>query len=89
MAAVRTKHCSLATQYRRLVVRQVHKQAVFAVGHTILVTASHLLARQQDYVDFDPTERDARRRDRARQRAVAQLQALGFQVELTPKQPAA
>lgn len=86
MAAARAKQCYLATQYRRLVVRQGHKKAVFAVGHTILVTAYHLLARQQDYQDFDPTERDARRRERARQRAVDQLHILGFDVQLTLKQ---
>jgi len=86
MAAARTKQCYLATQYRRLVVRQRHKKAIFAVGHTILVTAYHLLARQQDYQDFDPTERDARRRERARQRAVAQLHALGYTVEITLKE---
>lgn len=86
MAAVRSKQCYLATRYRRLVVRQGHQKAVFAVAHTILVTAYCLLARQQDYQDFDPTERDARHRERARQRAIAQLHSLDYEVEITLKQ---
>jgi transposase len=86
MAAARSKQCYLATRYRRLVVRQGHKKAVFAVAHTILVTAYCLLARQQDYQDFDPTERDAHHRERARQRAIAQLHSLGYTVEITLKE---
>jgi transposase len=89
-AAARSKRGYLATRYRRLVVRLGHKKAVFAVGHTILVTAYHLLQRQLEYRDFDPTRHDERRRARLRQRAVDQLHALGFDVILTPKeQPAA
>jgi transposase len=89
-AAARSQRSYLASRYRRLVVRLGYKKAVFAVGHTILVTAYHLLQRQQEYQDFDPTVHDERRRARLQQRAVDQLHALGFDVLLTPKeQPAA
>jgi transposase len=56
-----------------------------AVGHSILVVAWHLLTHDCDYADLGGGDyfvpRDA---DRARQRAVAQLQALGYQVTLQP-----
>ena len=89
MAAARAKGGYLASRYRRLVVRHGHKKATFAVGHAILVTAYHLLKHKEDYHDADPTLLDERRRERARQRAVATLDKLGFDVALTPKQPAA
>jgi transposase len=88
-AAARKKQCYLATQYRRLVVRRGKRKAAVAVGHTILITAYHLLVRQDTYHDHSPAQLDERRRERARQRAVAQLQALAFEVALTPTEPAA
>jgi transposase len=88
-AAARRKDCYLAAQYRRLVRRCGKQKAAVAVGHTILVTAYYLLLRQETYRDQVPADRDQRRRERAQRRAVAQLQALGFAVALTPKDPAA
>jgi transposase len=88
-AAARRKDCYLAAQYRRLVVRCGKQKAAVAVGHTILVTAYYLLLRQATYRDHVPADRDERRRERAQRRAVAQLQTLGFEVALTPKDPAA
>jgi transposase len=88
-AAARNTHCYLAARYRRLVVRRGKRKAAVAVGHTILLTAYYLLVRQDTYRDRSPAQLDAHRRERARQRAVAQLQALGFDVSLTPTEPAA
>ncbi len=88
-AAARRKDCYLAAQYRRLVQRCGKQKAAVAVGHTILVTAYYLLLRQDTYRDQVPADRDERRRERAQRRAVAQLQALGFEVALTAKHPAA
>ncbi len=88
-AAARNTHCYLAARYRRLVVRRGKRKAAVAVGHTILLTAYYLLVRQDTYHDRSPAQLDAHRRERARQRAVAQLQALGFDVSLTPTEPAA
>jgi transposase len=53
------------------------------VGHSILVIAWYLLDGDCDYHDLggDFIRRDSHR---ARQRAVAQLQALGYQVTLQP-----
>jgi hypothetical protein len=53
-------------------------------GHSILVIAWHLLTNDCDYADLGGDYFVRRDADRARQRAVAQLQALGYQVTLQP-----
>jgi len=50
----------------------------------MLVIAWHLLARDCDYQDLGGDYFARRDTDRARQRAVAQLQALGYRVTLQP-----
>jgi len=88
-AAARKRACYPAAQYRRLVVRLGPGKAAVAVGHTLLVTAYYLLLRHDSYRDHDPSQLDERLRKRTRQRALAQLQALGYDVALTEHQPAA
>jgi transposase len=91
-AAARTKkpqQTYLRQQYRRLVVRLGKKKAAVAVGHTILRIAYHLLAHETTYHEQVLVELDERRRARVQHRALAQLQALGYDVTLTPKEPAA
>jgi transposase len=91
-AAARTKKQNqtyLRSQYRRLVVRLGTKRAAVAVGHTILRIAYHLLAHETTYHEQVLVELDERRRARVQQRALAQLTALGYDVTLTPKEPAA
>jgi hypothetical protein len=53
-------------------------------GHSILVIAWHLLANDCDYADLGGDYFIRRDTDRQRQRAVAQLQALGYRVVLEP-----
>jgi len=60
------------------------KKAAIAVGHSILVIAWHLLASDCDYADLGGDYFVRRDTDRQRQRAVAQLQALGYRVALEP-----
>ena len=79
----------LRGQYRRLVVRGGKKKAAVAVGHTILRIAYHLLTHQVDYQEQERVFLDEHRRARAQQRAVDQLKALGYDVTLMPKEPAA
>ena len=55
-----------------------------AVGHSILVIVWYLLTYGCDYQDLGGDYFVRRDTDRARQRAVAQLQALGYQVTLQP-----
>jgi transposase len=54
------------------------------VGHSILVIAWHLLANDGGYQDLGGDYFVRRDTDRQRQRAVAQLQALGYRVVLEP-----
>jgi hypothetical protein len=56
-----------------------------AVGHSILVIAWHLLTNDCDYTDLGGDYFVRRDADRARQRAVAQLQASATRSPPTPR----
>jgi transposase len=81
-AAARSRDTYLSAQYWRLARRIGKKKAAVAVGHSILVIAWHLLADDCDYADLGGDYFVRRDTDRQRQRAVAQLQALGYRVTL-------
>ena len=83
-AAARSRDTYLSAQYWRLARRIGKKKAAVAVGHSILVIAWHLLNEDCDYADLGGDYFVRRDADRARQRAIAQLQALGYQVTLQP-----
>jgi transposase len=83
-AAARSRDTYLAAQFWRLARRIGKKKAAVAVGHSILVIAWHLVANDCDYADLGGDFFVRRHSDRARQRAVAQLQALGYRVTLEP-----
>jgi transposase len=83
-AAARSRDTYLAAQFWRLARRIGKKKAAMAVGHSILVICWYLLDGDCDYHDLGGDFFIRRDSDRARQRAVAQLQALGYQVTLQP-----
>ena len=83
-AAARCRDTYLSAQFWRLARRIGKKKAALAVGHSILVIAWHLLANDCDYAELGGDFFVRRDSDRARQRAVAQLQALGYHVTLEP-----
>jgi transposase len=83
-AAARSRDSSLSAQFWRLARRIGKKKAAVAVGHSILVIAWHLLTDNCDYQDLGGDYFVRRDTDRQRQRAVAQLQALGYRVVLEP-----
>ena len=83
-AAARSRDSYLSAQFWRLARRIGKKKAAMAVGHSILVIAWHLLTDDCDYAELGGDYFVRRDADRARQRAVAQLQALGYQVTLQP-----
>jgi transposase len=83
-AAARSRDTYLSAQYWRLARRIGKKKAAVAVGHSILVIAWHLLTSNCDYADLGGDYFVRRDTDRQRQRAVAQLQALGYRVTLEP-----
>jgi transposase len=83
-AAARSRDTYLAAQFWRLARRIGKKKAAVAVGHSILVIVWYLLTDDCDYRDLGGDFFIRRDTDRARQRAVAQLQALGYHVTLQP-----
>ena len=83
-AAARSRNTYLSAQYWRLSRKIGKKKAAGAVGHSILVVAWHLLSYDCDYEDLGGDYFVQRDTDRTRQRAVSQLQALGYRVVLEP-----
>jgi transposase len=83
-AAARSHDTYLSAQFWRFARRIGKKKAALAVGHSILVIAWHLLANNCDYEDLGGDFFAQRDSDRARQRAISQLQALGYHVTLEP-----
>lgn len=59
-------------------------KALVAVEHTTIVAVWHMLTKGEVFIDPGPDyfTRDAP--DRARKRAIRQLQNLGYDVEITP-----
>lgn len=87
-AAVRCKDGYLPAQYRHLLRtfgKKGQTRAVFAVGHSILVIAWHLLANNVDYEDLG-AEHFTRHNDpeARKQYLVRQLEALGHTVTIEP-----
>ena len=88
-AASRTKSSYLRAQYRRLAARRGKKRAVVAVGHTILVIIYHLLKSDVRYHDLGENYFNQLKPEQYRRYLVTRLQALGYEVNLTPKESAA
>jgi transposase len=82
--AAHSRDTYLSAQFWRLARRIGKKNASVAVGHSILVIAWNLLSKGCDYEDLGGDYFVKRDADRARQRAVSQLQALGYNVTLEP-----
>jgi len=81
-AAARAKDTYLQAQFWRLSRRIGKKRAAVAVGHSILVIAWHLLSEGCTYEDLGGDFFVKRDTDRQRQRAIAQLETLGYKVNL-------
>ncbi len=79
----------LAAQYHRLVARKGKKQAEVAVGHSILVIAYHVLHHRTPFTDLGGDYFQRRNPDRLRRKLVADLQRLGYHVQLIPTTTAA
>lgn len=84
-AAARSKGNYLAAQYGRIKGRRGPNKAAFAVGHSILVIAYHLLDRDQEYTDLGADYFIERQDSEAyKQRLVRQLERMGHKVTLEP-----
>jgi transposase len=83
-AAAHSRGTYLGAQFWRLARRIGKKNAAVAVGHSILVIAWHLLTNDADYADLGGEYFMKRDAERARSRAISQLEALGYRVTLEP-----
>ncbi len=88
-AAARTKDTYLAAQYRRLAPRRGQKRAAVAVAHTILVIIYHLLRDGTTYRELGATYFDERDRQAVEHRLIRRLEALGNEVTIHRRDPAA
>ncbi len=88
-AAGRTKDTYLGAQYRRLLARRGKKRAAVAVARSILIIVYHILTDHEPYHDLGGTYFDQRDRQAIEHRLVRRLEALGYDVSLHPKEPAA
>jgi transposase len=85
-AAARTKDTYLAAQYARIKGRHGHNKAIFAVAHSILVIAFHILQRGQPYNELGGDYFiERQQKDAYQRRLVKQLERMGFEVALTSK----
>jgi transposase len=88
-AAGRSKDTYLGALYRRLLARKGKKRAAVAVARRILVIVYHILRDHEPYHDLGASYLDQRDRQAVERRLVHRLEALGYDVSLQLKAPAA
>jgi transposase len=81
--ASRKKNTYLKSKYHRIAARRGKKRAVVAVGHSILVSAYHMLSRNEPYRDLGGDYFDQFKREHVANHLVRRLEKLGFQVSVT------
>lgn len=82
MAASRSKDTYLGARYRRLSTRTGKSKALVAIEHTILVVIWNMAHTGTLYDDLEADYYTRLRPDRTKQRAVRQLEAMGYAVTL-------
>ena len=87
-AASHVKSSYLAAQYRRLAARRGKKRALLAVAHSLLVIIYHVLRHHVEYRDLGPEYFARLEPERLRRHLVRRLQTLGWEVTLSPRDPA-
>ena len=76
----------LSAQYHRLVRRLGKPKAVMAVAHSVLVIIYHVLRDKEPYRDWGANYFETWDKQRLTQPSLRRLEALGYNVTLTPKQ---
>jgi transposase len=84
MAAARSQTTYLGAKYRRIKSRRGPMKALVAVEHSILISIWHMLTTGEIYVDPGPDYYTRRQPLRSKERALQQLESLGYQVTLEP-----
>jgi transposase len=83
-AAARTKGTYLSALYQRLARRRGKKRAIIAVAPAMVVSAFHLLSRDEPYRDLGANYFDQQRRHQLVDRLLRRSAHLGYQVHLEP-----
>ena len=84
-SAVRAKDCYLAVRFQRIRKRRGEQRALIAIAHTLIVICWHVLADDTVYNEIGPDYLAGRDQpERRRKHLVAQLEKLGYNVELAP-----
>lgn len=84
MSAAKTKNTYLAAKYRRIASRRGPIKAIVAVEHAMLIAIWNMLTNGVFYEDLGGDFYHRRNPDKTRQRALDQLQQMGYAVTLTP-----
>jgi transposase len=85
-AAAKTKGTYLSAFYRQIMRRQGKQKAVMAVTHKILVIAWNLLTTGALYDDPGAAALCKNNHEQRRRRAIRQLESLGYQVTVKPRE---
>ena len=87
-SAVKTKDVYLSAQYKRIAARRGAKRAKVAVAHSILVACYFMIRDGTRYHDLGADYFDKRNKHEIVIRSIKRIQALGFDVIVTPKEAA-
>jgi transposase len=74
----------LAARYRRIASRRGPMKALVAIEHTLLTAIWHMITNDVEYADLGGDYYSRRNPDKTKQRALAQLRQLGYDVTLNP-----
>lgn len=84
MSASRQKNTYFAVKYRRIAGRRGPVKAIVAIEHTMLVVVWNMITTGEAFDDLGADYYTKRKPDKARERALAQLRGLGYDVSITP-----
>lgn len=84
-----TKDNYLSAQYHRLARRIGKAKAVVAVSHTVAVNFYHMITKKEPYRELGADYFERVDRDRLTTQTVKRLEALGYEVTLTPMEVSA
>jgi transposase len=83
-AAARTKGTYLSALYQRLAARRGKKRAIVAVAHSIVVSAFHMLSRNESFRELGANYFDDHRRAHLVDQLTRRIERLGYRVTLEP-----
>jgi transposase len=86
-AAVKSKGSVFQNLYRRLVVRLGHNKAIWAIAHRLCRLTWKILHQGVRYIEYGLRANPQAVQKRAK-KLLRELQSLGYQVQLSPPQPA-